>query len=129
MRRSLFHRWGELRKEIPDIYEVVVEDLPGVVQQTKDCLVWHRVVDVLAFLAADYNAALSQDCKLLRKRTLFNFKTGAEFVYANFPRAQSVQNSDPHRMRQGLEKFGCELGQLGHICIYLYLHIGLYKSI
>ena len=27
-----------------------------------------------------YNAALSQDCKLLRKRTLFNFQAGAEPV-------------------------------------------------
>jgi hypothetical protein len=32
-------------------------------------------------------------------------------------------------VRQGLEKLGCELGQLGHIYICLYLHIGLYKSI
>jgi hypothetical protein len=58
MCRSLWLRWTELRKQVPYIYQVVVEDLPGVVEQAKDCLVWHRVVDVLAFLAADYDAAL-----------------------------------------------------------------------
>src|SRR5208283_686864 len=103
---SLLPRRGKLRKEVPDVYQVVVEDLPGIVEQTKDCLVWHRVVDVLAFLATDYNAALSQDCKLLRKRTLFGFQAGAELIDADFPRAQSVQYSDPHRMRQSLEELG-----------------------
>jgi hypothetical protein len=38
---SLFPHRGKLRKEVPDVYQVVVEDLPGIVEQTKDCLVWH----------------------------------------------------------------------------------------
>jgi len=109
MCRSLFPRWTELRKQIPYIYQMVVEDLPSFVEQTKDCLIWHGVVNVLAFLAANHNAALSQDCKLLRKRTLFNSKTDAELIDTDFPGAKHVQYSDPHRMRQGLEKLGCEL--------------------
>lgn len=110
MWRSLLPRWAKLGKEVPDVYQVVVEDLPGLVKQTKDCLVRHGVVNVLAFLAADYNAALAQDCKLLRKRALFNFQSGAELIDADFPGAQTVQYSDPHRMRQGFEKLGRELG-------------------
>jgi hypothetical protein len=41
MSRSLFPRWGKLRKEIPYVYQVVVEDLPGFVEQTKDRWVRH----------------------------------------------------------------------------------------
>jgi hypothetical protein len=32
MRRSLFPRWAKLRKEVPDVDQLIVEDLPGVVE-------------------------------------------------------------------------------------------------
>jgi hypothetical protein len=32
MCRSLFPRRGELRKEVPYVYQVVIEDLPGIVK-------------------------------------------------------------------------------------------------
>ena len=44
--------WGQLRQEITDVNEVIVEDPLRVVQQAEDCRIRYRVEDVLSLLAA-----------------------------------------------------------------------------
>src|SRR5579862_4824279 len=83
-RLSLFTRGGQLRKEIPDINEVVVKDLPGLIQYTEDGPILDGVIDVLPILAPDHDVALAKNCKLLRKRALFHFQAKTELINRDF---------------------------------------------
>src|SRR5208337_2997343 len=70
----------QLREKISDVNKVVVEDLPGFIQQADDCGISHRIVDVLGFFPAKHDVALAQDCKLLRQRALLDVEPAAQVV-------------------------------------------------
>src|SRR5262249_38767864 len=74
----------------------------------------NRVEHVLAFLSANHQIAASQECQLLRQRTLFHFELQAQFVDSNFAGPQRIENGNPKRMAQCLEEFRFESCEFIH---------------
>ena len=110
----------QLRQQISYVDEVIVKDLSGDIEKAENLRITSRVVDVLPFFAAHNDVALPEDGKLLGKGGLLYGESGAEFVDADFPVAESFEKLDPQRVGKGLEKLGCEVGELRHIYIYEY---------
>src|SRR5437588_11714517 len=101
---------------------MVVEDLPGILEETEDCWIAHRVKDVLAFLAAFHDVAFPQNRQLLRQRALFHRETGAQIVDPDLALAERLQDLDPQRVSQRFEEFRGETREFRHeyayICIF-----------
>jgi hypothetical protein len=102
------HR-SQLRKEIPDVDQVVIENVAGIVQHPEDRWVLNRVKDVLPFLAGQHDAALAQHGELLRYRGLFDPKPLTEIAYADLALAEGVKYFDPQRVAKRLKELSREL--------------------
>jgi len=64
------HTILNLGKKVFNIDQLVVEDLFGNIEQSKNSCVPDRVVNIQSFLPANHNIAGAQDRKLLGKRAL-----------------------------------------------------------
>jgi hypothetical protein len=84
----------QLRQKISDIDQLVVENPPGDIQQTKNLGISHGIENVLTFFAADYDIALAENSELLRQSGLLDLQLGAQFVNADFADSKGVQDLD-----------------------------------
>src|ERR1035437_4460428 len=83
-------RRGQLRQEIPNVDQVVVEDLLRIVQQAKNSRLANRIEHVLCILPPHDNIAFPQDGQLLRERTLLNVQPYAQVVHSDLAISQSA---------------------------------------
>jgi len=93
-----------LGKQVFDINQVVVEDLFRDIEQSENRGVSNRVVNVQPFLPANHDVAGTQDGELLGKRALLNLQKATKLIDPNLSLAESVENRNPQRMREGLEE-------------------------
>jgi len=119
---SLLTCWCQLRKEVADIDELVVEDLACVVQQANDSRVGNRIEDVLRFLASDNDIALPQHRQLLGKGALLNLEPNAKFIYSHFAGPKRIKDSDSHRVSEGLEELRRELRHFRHLYVQIFAY-------
>jgi hypothetical protein len=107
-------RLFDLRKDISDSNQLIVEDLFGDIQQAKDRDVSDRVVDVQPFFPTDYDIATPQDPELLRQCALFYLQKITKSVHPQFPIAKGIEHRNAKGVSQRLEKFGLESPEFGH---------------
>src|SRR6185369_3377310 len=84
--------------------EVVIEDFFGRIKQLKYAFVAHGVIDVRAFFTSDDDISVAQYGKLLRRVSLLNIKTFADFVDGQLALSQGIKNRYPQGVSQSFEK-------------------------
>lgn len=121
-RGHLRRRRSQLRQEVTNVDQVVVENLLCILKQAENRRIADRIEDVLSFFTALNDVALPQDGKLLRQLTLFNFEPSAQVVYSDLPVAQGTQDLDSQGMSERFKEFRRKRGKLWHmnICIFAY---------
>src|SRR5260370_10331450 len=103
---TAFHAAPNLGKQMFNINQLVIKDLFGNIEQSKNSCVPDRVVNIQSFLPANHNIAGAQDRKLLGKRALLHLEKITELIDAHFSIPKSIQNGNSEGMSQRLEEFG-----------------------
>ncbi len=99
----------KLGQKISDIDQVIVRNRLGDIEKPEYLSIPHRVVDIIAFLAAHHKIPAAQNAELLGKVTLLNVQARAKFVYSNLTFAQGIQDSYAQGVGECFEKFSLEL--------------------
>jgi hypothetical protein len=100
---------------------MVVENLPGNVQQVKQLWISNGVVDILAVLPGGQNVAGPQHSQLLGEIALLYLQASAQIIYAYLASSEFVQDADTKRVCESFEKFGFELAELTHEYSYIII--------
>src|SRR5260370_26527344 len=88
------HAAPNLGKQMFNINQLVIKDLFGNIEQSKNSCVPDRVVNIQYCLPATPNIAGAQDRKLLGKRALLHLAKITELIAPHFPIAKSVHTGN-----------------------------------
>ena len=105
---------GQLRQQVFQVDQVVVENLLGDIQQLEDFRVADRIENTLPFFPAHNNVPVPQDGQLLGQSALFRVHARTKVIHADFAAAQLVQNSNSQGVRQRFEELRFELTKFRH---------------
>jgi hypothetical protein len=101
---------------------MIVENILCHIEKLEKSRIRNGVIDITAGLASDHNITYSHNCELLRDICRFYAQQLAQFIHALLAIAKAVEDSNPDRVSEGLEKLRLEVGKLLRHAIPLYGH-------
>jgi hypothetical protein len=104
----------ELAEHLSHSDKLLVEDLPGYIEQAKDIWIADRVENVETILAGGDEIAAAEDGELLGQRALLRVQPFAKIAYSQFTIPQLIHYPYSQRVCESFKKLGFEGAQIGH---------------
>ena len=101
---------------------MVVEDVPGRIEEFENRRVVYRIVNVRANLSGNDDVLVSKYGKLLGCVGLLHFELLADFSDCSLAVTQAVENGNAKRVGESLEELRLELTQLRHEVLFQHSH-------